>query len=204
MYTIEEGRLAVRVARNSIEATVRGKPMDTFDFPPSFEKKAGVFVTINKHPSGDLRGCIGYYAPYYPLREALIRSAESATRDPRFLPLTVEELDRIVVEVSLLTPPELIEVSNPEEYVEHIQIGRDGLVASKGPYKGLLLPQVPVENNWGELEFLSYTCMKAGLPADAWMNPDTEIYKFQAEIFEEVEPRGEVHRRKLGESHEGD
>ncbi|MGQ9582528.1 MAG: TIGR00296 family protein [Thermoplasmatota archaeon] len=200
MYSLEEGRLAVWVARGAIEDLVasRRDRKPPWELPPSFRKKAGVFVTINTYPTRELRGCIGYPEPVLPLMEALVDAARSAaSRDPRFEPLEPEELGRVVVEVSLLTPPEPIEVKEPREYLKAIRIGRDGLIVDDGLSRGLLLPQVPVEWGWGVHEFLDHTCMKAGLPASAWMERGVRILRFTAEIFDEKEPRGEVVARPL-------
>ena len=103
------------------------------------------------------------------------------------------------MEISILTPPQLIEVKNPMEYSKEIKIGQDGLIVEKGWCKGLLLPQVPVECDWNEEEFLSNCCMKAGLPPDAWLLRGTNIYKFQAIIFEEETPKGKIKRKELEE-----
>jgi len=180
------------------------------DAPEKLWKKAGAFVTLNKiveqRPKirTELRGCIGRPYPLQPLIEAVIDSAiDSAVNDPRFPPVRPDELDDILVEVSVLTPPELIKVSDPKEYPKKIKIGRDGLIV-EGVYegyvlRGLLLPQVPVEWNWDEETFLSECCLKAGLPPDSWLTRNVKIYKFQAEIFEEEEPRGKVIRKILEE-----
>ncbi len=197
VYSTETGEFAVKAARAIIENACGG-PAPSVSYPSLFEKNAGVFVTINTYPSLNLRGCIGYPEPVFPLREALVKAAQGATQDPRFDPLSTEELDKIVVEVSVLTPPVLLKVKKPKEYFDKVKIGRDGLIAAKGGLKGLLLPQVPIEWKWNVEEFLSNTCMKAGLPHDAWSNPGTEIYSFQAEIFSEEEPKGMIVRRVLG------
>lgn len=123
----------------------------------------------------------------------------AATQDPRFNPLTINELGKVVFEVSVLTPPERIEVKNPQEYVNQIKVGEDGLIVEKGVYKGLLLPQVPVEWGWCEEEFLCQCCMKAGVPVDSWLTKDVKIYKFKGIVFEEETPLGEVKRLKLSE-----
>jgi hypothetical protein len=99
----------------------------------------------------------------------------------------------------VLTPPQLIEVKKPTEYAAKIKVGKDGLIVERGMFKGLLLPQVPVEWKWDEEEFLCQCCIKAGLPPDNWLLEGTKIYKFQAIIFEEEKPRGEVKRKTLGE-----
>ena len=201
MYSLEEGTLAVSVARRVVEGWVQGNKKEfkpPRDLPESFQRDSGVFVTLNTFPEKELRGCIGYPEPVMPLIDAIIDSARSAsTRDPRFPPVTAKELDRIVVEVSLLTPPELIHVKSPKEYLEVIKIGRDGLIADNGILRGLLLPQVPIEWKWTVHEFLDHTCNKAGLPMDAWTDPETKMYKFTAEIFDEVKPRGEIVARPL-------
>ena len=200
-YTDEEGELAVRIARDAVESHVLSRPLRTFSVPARFNEKAGAFVTLNTHPGENLRGCIGYPSPFFPLIKALVRAAEGACEDPRFPPLGKDELDRIVVEVSLLTNPELIEVKKPKEYAKAVTVGVDGLIVAQGPARGLLLPQVPVEWGWGPEDFLSETCMKAGLLPDAWLDESTRVYKFQSEVFAETEPRGAIVRRDLAAEH---
>jgi len=192
----------VKIARDAIENYVRdyGRIKPPKDLPEKFYEKCGVFVTINKHEHGEkhLRGCIGYPYPDKPLIEAIIDSGiAAAVEDPRFEPLSVDELNEVLIEVSVLTPPELIVVKSPREYPSKVKIGEDGLIFRWVWGSGLLLPQVPVEYNWDAEEFLSNTCMKAGAPPDAWLSPNVNIYKFQAIVFEELEPRGKVIRKKL-------
>jgi uncharacterized protein (TIGR00296 family) len=198
MYSEEDGERAVLAARQVVENYVRGNARYDLDLPAAFDEKSGVFVTIDTFPARDLRGCIGYPEPFFPLQEALVKASQEATRDPRFPPLSEEELDAIVIEVSLLTPPEELIVRKPKEYMKNIEIGRDGLIARKGVMRGLLLPQVPVDWDWNAEEFLSQTCMKAGLRPDDWQKGGARIYKFSAEIFGEKAPRGEIERRVLG------
>ncbi|MEW5937822.1 MAG: TIGR00296 family protein [Candidatus Thermoplasmatota archaeon] len=195
LYTNMEGEIAVRLARAKVELVVARAPMPHIQLTPRFSEKSGAFVTLDTYPGHELRGCIGYPEPYFPLREALLRAAEGVVEDPRFPPLRKEELDHIVVEVSILTPPELIQAPN-DELPRHIQIGRDGLIVERGGFRGLLLPQVAVEYNWAPEEFLEHTCMKASLPPDAWRLPGTKFYRFGAEVFGEKEPRGKVERRE--------
>lgn len=197
MYSNAEGELAVRMAREAIEACTRGRPFAPVTVPPSFERGSGVFVTINTHPKEELRGCIGYPQPYFPLAKAIVKAAESATEDPRFPRLAEDELERIVVEVSILTPPELIEVRKPKELIGRVRVGTDGLIVAQGKERGLLLPQVAIDHAWDAEEFLTQTCVKAGLMPDAWLEPDTRVYRFQSEIWTEVEPGGPVVRRVL-------
>jgi len=197
MLTKEEGEKAVRLAREVVDRYVKGEKIEDRDLGKKFREKSGAFVTILTYPDRDLRGCIGIPEPIYDLKTSVIESAKSATRDPRFPPLTREELPNIIIEVTILTPPRLIEVRSPKEYLEKIKIGRDGLIVEKGFYRGLLLPQVPVEWKWDVEEFLSQTCIKAGLPPDAWIDEDTKVYSFQGQIFAEREPYGEVEERKI-------
>lgn len=200
-YSDADGDLAVRIAREAIEARVGSRAMRSFVLPPSFETKAGAFVTLNLFPSGELRGCIGYPEPFFPLVKSIVRGAEGAAEDPRFLALRTDELGQVTVEVSLLTPPQPIQAKKPKELPKHVKVGEDGLIVAQGAARGLLLPQVAVEWKWGPEEFLSETCVKAGLLADAWLDEATRVKKFQAEIFAEVEPRGAVVRRSLGGPH---
>ena len=103
----------------------------------------------------------------------------------------------LVIEVSILTPPELIKIKNPEEYIENVKIGRDGLIIGRGWRRGLLLPQVPVEWGWDSKNFLSQCCLKAGLPPDEWKKPGIDVYKFQAILFKEDEPEGKIIRHEI-------
>jgi len=197
MITFEDGKKAVEFARNAIEQYVKNRKKPATSLEGIFEEKQGAFVTIHTFPSHDLRGCIGIPLPVMSLKDAILEGATSATYDPRFSPLSSEELDSIIVEVSILSPPEKIEVDNPKEYPNKIEIGRDGLIVEQGFYKGLLLPQVPVEQGWDKEEFLSHTCMKAGLMPDAWLDKSTKILKFSGKVFTETKPRGEIKEKKL-------
>lgn len=206
--TLGEGELLVKLARTAVEEYLKNRKR--LRVPEGLSQKlmqpCGVFVTINSVEGVEkgLRGCIGLPYPTTPLAEAVIESAiSSATQDPRFYPLTLSELDSVVFEVSVLTPPQLVEVEKPSEYPSKIKVGVDGLIIERGFYKGLLLPQVPVEWNWDEEEFLCQCCVKAGLPPDCWLMKGTKIYKFQAIIFEEETPKGVVKRKTLAGSNHG-
>ena len=200
--SVDEGKFLIELARNAVKEHLKTRkhiliPKNT---PKKMLEECGVFVTINKlfHGEKQLRGCIGYPYPTAPLVEAVIDSAiNAATQDPRFPPLSPKELDEIVFEISVLTPPELIETNNPKEYVKKFKVGEHGLIVEKGPFKGLLLPQVPLEWNWCEEEFICQCCMKAGLPPDTWLTEGTKIYKFKAVIFEEEAPNGTVKQKAL-------
>ena len=188
----EGGILAVKAARISIEAETLGLSPE-LDLPRSFDRKSGVFVTINTFPEGNLRGCIGYPEPVYPLKDALVFSAQSACHDPRFMPLSEKEAANCTVEVTILSQLVPIECDK-KELPKRIVIGRDGLIIQFGRRRGLLLPQVPVEWGWDQEEFLRQLSAKAGLPYDAWMLKDSMIWSFTGEIFHELSPKGEIVR----------
>ena len=199
--TSEEGLFLVKLARKAVRTSLKdGKIIPVpEDVPSKLMKNCGVFVTLNsvKHGRKELRGCIGFPYPTTPLTRAVIESAiNSATQDPRFPSVSLNELDHIVFEVSVLTPPELVEVEKPTQYPAKIRVGRDGLIVERGYYKGLLLPQVPIEWNWDEEQFLCQCCIKAGLSPDCWLLNGTKIYKFQAIIFEETSPNGKIKQKK--------
>ena len=195
---IEVGTGAVRLARESIEARVSGRKGDTT--PPTdktFGEPRGVFVTVNRaEKSADrLRGCIGFPYPVKPLAVAIREAAvAAATEDPRFPAVSEAELGSVVVEVSILTPPRPLTVPTPKDLPSKVRIGTDGLIVSRYGMSGLLLPQVATELGMDQVEFLSQACMKAGLPPDSWLDRETEVQTFQAEVFAETEPRGRVER----------
>jgi uncharacterized protein len=200
--TDEEGKFLIKLVRDTVKSylekgNILRPPPDT---PKKFYERSGAFVTINSVGKKEkkLRGCIGLPYPTNPLIEAVIDSAINAsTQDPRFEPMSPGELDGVVFEVSVLTPPEPVETDDPKEYVKKIKVGEDGLIIERGFRKGLLLPQVPVEWGWCEEEFLCQCCMKAGLPPEIWLTKDAKISKFRAIIFEEQSPNGEVKRLHL-------
>jgi len=194
-FTDAEGEWMVRSARAVLEAYLRhGSRIIPEPHSEKLARPFGVFTTLKTYPAGDLRGCIGYPEPIKPLNVALAETAIlAATEDPRFPPVRSEELNRLVVEVSALTPPILLNVPK-DDVPEHVEIGKHGLIIRYGPYSGLLLPQVPVEEGWDVDQFLAYTALKAGLPPDAWTWQDTKIYTFTAEVFSEVKPNGPVMR----------
>jgi len=200
MLNLEEGKKAVVFARKIIEQKVKNNKISSSDLHGVFDEKQGAFVTIHTHPEHDLRGCIGIPLPVMSLKDAIVEGAISATRDPRFPPLDKNELNNIVIEVTILSKPELIKVNQPKDYTKNIVIGRDGLIVEQGFYKGLLLPQVPVEQGWDIEEFLSHTCMKAGLMPDAWYDKNIKIYQFSGQIFTETSPNGEIKEKKIDES----
>lgn len=192
--TVEEGGFLVKFAREEINAHFGGeRPRIPDNMKNLMSKKSGVFVKLNRYPSHTLRGCFGYTEDIIPLCQALGEvSISAAFRDPRFHPMRKIELKATLVEVSILSKPELLKVDNPLDYPTKIKIGRDGIIVGKDSVKGVLLPQVLVEFKWNSKEALSHACMMAGLKPDAWHYPDIKIYRFNARIFAEKEPGGEI------------
>jgi hypothetical protein len=182
MLAEEQKKRVLNLARESIETYLENKkPVFHEKF---LSEKQGVFVTIKI--ADQLRGCIGFPEPVYALGKAIIEAARaSAFSDPRFPPLGKSELKDARIEVSVLTKPKEIRADEPEDYVKKIKVGEDGLIVRGRGRDGLLLPQVAAELGWDAKEFLQQTCIKAGLPADAWKDPDTKIFKFQADILSE-------------------
>jgi AmmeMemoRadiSam system protein A len=176
----EQRKTLLRVARQSIATVLEGRSpqWNAEDFDETLRQPAGAFVTLTR--DGDLRGCIGSIQAVEPLYKAVASSAISAAlRDPRFHPVQRAELDHLDLEISVMGPIE--RVTNFDE----IAVGRDGLIVSRGPYAGLLLPQVASEYGWDRETFLDQTCVKAGLPRGAWRAQDCRVEKFSATVFGE-------------------
>jgi len=192
-----DGVFLVKTARKAVTQFLsNGNRMKLeSDLEEKFSFNSGVFVTLN-NPDG-LRGCIGFPMPEKKLSHAIIEGAiAAATEDPRFPSVKTNELNDIVFEVTVLTPPVEIDVSDPMEYLEKIKVGRDGLIIKHSFSSGLLLPQVPVEYNWNVEEFLQHTCEKAGLTRDTWKNESVKIEKFEGIIFKEETPNGAIAREE--------
>ena len=175
--TEDEKAYLLLLARKTIER--RFYPDTTMPTPPEstiLRQPRGAFVTLKKN--GALRGCIGCISAVKPLKDIVPEMAVAAAfQDPRFEPLQSHELDGLGIEISVLTPMQ--EVND----VKDIEPGKHGLMIVKGPFSGLLLPQVATEYGWDSDTFLRQTCVKAGLPIDAWQDDDTKIYIFSAEVF---------------------
>lgn len=180
----EDKQLLLEIARKSIEEEFgRGFVDFNQEFSSSLQQKCGAFVTLTI--DGELRGCIGYIIGDKPLYELVYEVAKkSAFEDPRFYPLTEEELDAIEIEISVLSPPKRI------KSIDEIKVGEHGLIIQKGPFHGLLLPQVATKYNWSTKEFLEHTCLKAGLSKNEWKDPQTKIEIFTADVFSEKELGG--------------
>jgi len=189
----EDGEILVKTARQVVTEYLKNRTKIKLEqtFESNFSYNSGVFVTLNNQMG--LRGCVGFALPDKKLYNALVDAAISAaTEDPRFPPVTAKELEEITFEVTVLTPPEVIHVSDTKEYPSQIKVGKDGLIVKRGFNSGLLLPQVPIEYRWTEEEFLGYTCEKAGLPRDCWRDKETQVQKFEGIVFKEEMPKGKV------------
>ncbi len=177
--TREEKVELLKIARKTIEHVTAG--LRPPDFPVEheiFKQKRGAFVTL--HKDKELRGCIGYVVPIKPLLDTVVDMAEAAAlRDPRFPPVTPDEVDDLDIEISVLSP--LKEITD----INDIEIGKHGILIEKGYHSGLLLPQVATEYGWDRKTFLEHTCRKAGLPMNCWQDRGTKILIFSAEVFSE-------------------
>jgi len=171
----------LKIARGSIESFVKTGKTPTLNMitDARLNKVEGAFVTITKN--GKLRGCIGNIIGQEPLYQTVIDMAiAAASQDPRFSPLTVAELKDIHIEISVLSPPRRVKDAS------EIQLGKHGVIVSENGHQGVFLPHVADETGWSKEEFLSQLCsQKAGLPPDAWKNPDTALYVFTADVFAE-------------------
>jgi len=168
----------IRLARDAIAAWLEEeRRLGAPTRPAVLEENRGVFVTLRN--GAELRGCIGYPLPSQPLGAAVVDAAiAAATADPRFPVVAADELERLSLEVSVLTPP--VSVAADE-----VVVGRDGLVIELDGRRGLLLPQVASENGWQRADLLAGVCLKAGLPAQAWLDPHARLERFEAEVFGE-------------------
>ncbi|HUT43762.1 MAG TPA: AmmeMemoRadiSam system protein A, partial [Desulfobacterales bacterium] len=168
-------------ARSVIEGRISGEENPELQVESAtLREKRGAFVTL--HKQGQLRGCIGFIDAKRPLHKTIEEMAVAAAfNDPRFSPVSREELKDLSIEISVLTP--LKEIKD----INEIKVGIHGIYIVKGSYSGILLPQVATQYKWDRLTFLKETCHKAGLPSDAWSDKDTKIYIFSADIFSEIE-----------------
>lgn len=187
MLTRNLQRELLGIARSAIKAALQNKQFHT-GFPskvsPELMRPGGAFVTLRTN--GKLRGCIGYMESRLPLAEVVREVAvKAASEDPRFSPLSIQELDRTDLEISVLSP--LRRIRSKDE----ITIGEHGLLIESGPYRGVLLPQVAVEYGWNVDEFLEAVCTKAGVDRFAWKDPSSELMVFTAQVIDEENFRHE-------------
>ena len=180
VLSAEDKKTLMHIARTTIEKSVKGEKVPEFEVDsPILKEKRGAFVTIRKH--NQLRGCIGYIEGIKPLYQTVRLMAEAAAlNDPRFNPVTSQELSSIDLEISVLTPLRKI------ENVSEIQVGKHGILLKKGYNQGVFLPQVATEQGWDRNTFLNELCFKAGInDPDCWKAQDAELYIFSADVFEE-------------------
>lgn len=176
----KEQKILLNIARQAIIDQVQA---GQYEVEPREEKslnsRSGCFVSIKQN--GKLRGCIGNFQSELPLfSEVAEMAVSSATKDPRFYPMLTEDLKHFLLEISVLSPLEKI------EEIDEIEVGKHGIYLEKSFHRGVLLPQVAAEHGWDRKTFLMQTCIKAGLPTDAWQTEDAEIYIFSAQIFAEA------------------
>jgi len=180
--TALEKKELITIARNTISAylTIEQIPLVGQDkLTPALKMKAGAFVTLKK--KGELRGCIGHFEADNPLYKTVQQMAvASATQDYRFLPVSMEEMNQIEIEISVLTPMKKI------RSISEIQLGRDGIYIRKGNRSGTFLPQVATETGWSLEEYLGHCARnKAGIGWEGWKDKDAEIFIYQALVFHE-------------------
>jgi AmmeMemoRadiSam system protein A len=168
------------LARRAILSRLEGAPLPHPERPPAALAEPGAaFVTLTE-PGHRLRGCIGHVIGHDPLwRSVRDNALAAAFEDPRFPPVSRDEIDRLEIEISVLSP--LVRAERPDA----VEVGRHGVVLSGDGRRGLLLPQVPLEYGWDRETFLAHACRKAGLPPDSWRRPGTRIELFTAEVFSE-------------------
>jgi uncharacterized protein (TIGR00296 family) len=197
----DDGKKLLATARQAITNHLEGKNVDLSSNERSeVGHQRGVFVTLlDEVASRGLRGCIGNPFPKAPLLTETARCAvEAATMDTRFDPVRLDEFrQRITVEVTVLSPPEHIIVKSPLDLPLNVEVGRDGLLVEGAGTRGLLLPQVAVDEGFDSEEFLNQCCLKAGMVPDAWMTRGVKVARFQGQIFSEEVPGGRVFERKL-------
>jgi AmmeMemoRadiSam system protein A len=178
MIHADDQLLVLSVARQALEARVARVGAPDVQCAGPFALRCGAFVSI--HRGDDLRGCLGRLTADWPLGRTIVHLGGAvADRDPRFPPVMPSELPLLHIEISLLTP------ERPIASADEIEVGRHGLIVEHGCARGLLLPQVAAEYAWDRETFLDHTCMKAGLPRDAWKN-GARIHVFEAHVFSEV------------------
>ena len=201
MMTIDQGIALVKLARQAIDARLSNKSIQSNVVELNgLDSRHGIFVSLfDASVQRGLRGCIGDPLPKESLDRLIPRIAvEAATNDFRFRPVKLDELrTHILVEVNVLGPLEPISVSEPLDYLNEVKVGRDGVMVEGMGMKGLLLPEVGVEEGFGSEEFLVYCCLKAGLSPDAWLTDGVRVSRFQTQAFTEEKPNGPVVERRM-------
>jgi AmmeMemoRadiSam system protein A len=176
-YSLQEREILLRLAREAIQAKLERSELESEAPSSHLAEHRGAFTSL--HIGDRLRGCIGYVDPVLPLYRTIQETAQAAAfQDPRFRPVTQEELPLLSIEISVMSPVAPIAPQN-------VQVGVHGLVITKDGRRGLLLPQVASERGWDRETFLRQTCVKAGLPEDAWQSSNAVLEAFTAEVFGE-------------------
>jgi uncharacterized protein len=189
-FSSEERLQLLSLARRSIELSVNGQRLPELtlsDYPPILREAGASFVTLSEE--GELRGCIGVLEAFQPLvQDVCEHAAAAALEDYRFFPVQANEVDKLKIEISVLSPPVLIEYKNPEDLVNYLQPGVDGVLIRDGRNRATFLPQV-----WEKIpapdEFLTYLCQKMGAPGQLWKTKKLQVYKYQVEEFQENESK---------------
>ncbi len=186
----EEGRFLIKIARRAITSRLQKDAINDIPYPENSSSRlkalcAGTFVTLTL--SGELRGCMGSFREDVPLPQSVQSNAVNAGfNDPRFSPLTLKELGRVCIEVSVLSPAKPLIYENAQDLIEKLFPGRDGVILQKGSARATFLPQV-----WNQLprpeDFLGHLCLKAGLPADCWKRETLSIDIYGVQSFEETQ-----------------
>lgn len=192
---MKKGEALVKASRMAIELYLKSrsnvKPL-VYESVSEFKEKYGVFVTLEHYPTKTLRGCIGFLYGSGSVGKLIVDAAIAAAfEDPRFPPLSINEINETTIEVSILSEQQTLG-KNAESRKRNLKIGRDGLIIEYGHYRGLLLPNVATEQNFDKEQFLESVCEKAGLPLKYWTQPNVNVWKFETQIFREESPDGNV------------
>jgi len=178
MFAVDQKSIMLKLARDAVSEFVAKRTETSWPQDDFLKAPSGAFVTLKKNH--DLRGCIGYTEPRFPLGETIVKAAVAASsNDPRFPPVLAEEIELLKIEISVLSAFQTI------FDVNEIEVGKHGLMVKAGYRRGLLLPQVAIEENWDRETFLNYTCHKAGLPFHYWRTNQLSIEVFSADVFGE-------------------
>lgn len=200
-YSKEEGELLVKAARNTLELLVKStgfKPeVVKKSMKDNFKESRGVFVTLRHYHTNEIRGHMGFLLPEFPLYEGIVDATiGAATKDPKFIPVTEKELEDTILEVSILSRPELLKGSETKR-LSSIKLGRDGMMIEYGLYKGHFMPEEIEEKKWTKKDAFEELCSIAKIPKTYWTQPNVRLYRFEVQTFKEEEPNGKVVEREI-------
>lgn len=195
-YSMKQGEELVKAARHAIELCTTTPKFESGMVERSiagFSESRGIMVTIEHYPTRTTRGRIGIVESALPLSKSLVEAAVSAAiDDPGYVPVSHHELDDITVSVSILSKPERLKGRTQESIKRQVKVGRDGLMIRYGYHEGILLPIAPIEQRWNKEQFLDNLCISAGLPLHVWKTQEAVLYRFGAQLFRELSPRGPI------------